>query len=378
MKPYAGRSPLPVCMATAASVIADFSPAERHFTLPQNRRSARLEKALAEMGSDAEFRDGVAPLESLGICVSHKTIQRVSEAVGAAVAETQHGALASANAPEKAPANPPDLLVIEGDGMRLRQLIETGAKREDGEPDNGWRECKVGVVIRCQRGKFNADGSYDEPRAILQTHLATLDDIKSFGPRLKAEAERRGMKHAREVIALSDAGHGLPGMWKEQFPGIEWIVDFSHTAARLFECAQQLERDFKKRAKRFHRWKGLLFDGKMDKLLKELRTAAQAIAPRPETLTALADESPERILWTHIQYLETYREHMDYQRCRRKGWPISSGHVEATCKRIGNRMKGANKRWTRAGAESIATLICDRASGDDRWNNRWPKQIRVA
>ena len=83
-------------------------------------------------------------------------------------------ALAVAHAPEEAPANAPDLLVIEGDGMRLRELIATDAMREDGEPDNGWRECKVGVVIRCKRGRFNKDGSYDEPEAILQTHLATL------------------------------------------------------------------------------------------------------------------------------------------------------------------------------------------------------------
>src|SRR6266700_12888 len=112
-KPYAGLSPSPVSMATAANAVADFSPAEEHFPLPQNRRSPRLERALAEMGSDAEFRDGVAPLETLGISVSHKTIQRVSEAVGSAVAEAQHGALACVQAPEKAPVNPPDLLVIE-------------------------------------------------------------------------------------------------------------------------------------------------------------------------------------------------------------------------------------------------------------------------
>jgi hypothetical protein len=234
------------------------------------------------------------------------------------------------------------------------------------------------VVIRCQRGHFHADGSYEEPKAVLQTHLATLDDIQSFGPRLRAEAERRGMNQAREVIALSDAGHGLPGMWSKHFPGIEWIVDFAHTSSRLFECAQHAESGLAKRQKCFHRWKGLLYDGKMNKLLRELSAAAECLAPRPPALAALPDESPGRVMWTHIQYLETYREHMDYPRCRLKGWPISSGHVEATCKRIGNRMKGANKRWTRPGAEAIAALICDRASGDGRWDKRWPSQITAA
>ena len=236
--------------------------------------------------------------------------------------------------------------------------------RSNGEPDNGWRECKVGVVLRCQRGYFKPDGEYEHPQALLQTYLATMDDIHVFGPLLRAEAERRGLQRACEVIGLSDAGHGMPGLWKEHFPGIEWIVDFSHTAGRLAECAQHIELDEKKRKKLFHRWKGLLLDGHLDKLLRELTTPASERAGRPENVSDLPAGSMERIVWTHIQYIETYRAHMDYPRYKLKGWPIASGHVEATCKRIGNRMKGANKRWTLKGAESIAALICDRASDD--------------
>src|SRR5690349_15895108 len=59
-------------MATAACVNVDFSPGDHYLPLPQSHQSARLRRALAEMGSDAEFRDGVAPLETLGISVSHK------------------------------------------------------------------------------------------------------------------------------------------------------------------------------------------------------------------------------------------------------------------------------------------------------------------
>ena len=364
-------------MATAASANAAFSPSDQSVPLPEHHQSPRLRRALSEMGSDAEFRDGVSPLETLGIRVAHKTIQRVSEAVGAQSAAQQHGALSAVQAPEQAVENAPDLLVIEGDGMRLRERVEKGAKR-NGEPDNGWRECKVGVVIRCQRGFFRPDGVYQHPEALLQTYLATLDDIHVFGPMLRAEAERRGLQHAREVICLSDAGHGLPGLWKEQFPGLEWVIDFFHTSGRLAECAEQIEFDEKKRKKLFHRWKGLLHDGHMDKLLRELTAHASARVARPDHASDLPTGAAERILWTHIQYLETYREHMDYPRYKLKGWPIASGHVEATCKRIGNRMKGANKRWTLQGAESIAALICDRACDDNRWASRWPVQILAA
>jgi hypothetical protein len=329
------------------------------------------------MGSDAEFRDGVEPLETLGIRVNHKAIQRVSEAVGAKVSEQQHGALSSIKAQEQAAGNAPELLVIEGDGMRIRELVEKGSKR-DGEPDNGWRECKVGVVIRCQRGSYRPDGTYEKPKTLLQTYLSTMAGIHVFGPMLRAEAERRGLLRAHEAICLSDAGHGLPGLWNEHFPNITWVIDFFHTAERLAECAQHTEPDEKKRKRRYHRWKGLLYDGHMDKLLRELTTHAESLAMRPASASDLQAGSAERVLWTHIQYLETYRSHMDYPLYRQKGWPIASGHVEATCKRIGNRMKGANKRWTAEGAESIAALICDRASDDNRWADRWPPQILAA
>jgi hypothetical protein len=54
---------------------------------------------------------------------------------------------------------------------------------------------------------------------------------------------------------------------------------------------------------------------------------------------------------------------------------IGSGHAEATCKRVGVRMKGANKRWAPNGAEALATLITDRASEDGRWARRWPPPV---
>jgi len=361
-------------MATAASANADFSPAAEFFPLPEHAQSARLRQAISELGSDCEFRDGVSPLKTLGIPVAFKTIQRVSEAVGAQVAEEFHGASASLKCSALRPENAAELLVIQADGMRLRQRIEARAK----DKHDGWRECKVGLVARCLKGYHDAEGTYHEPQTLLQTSLATLDDVHLFGPRLRAEAERKGLRQAREIVIVSDAGHGLPGLWREHFPGVEWVLDFAHTAGRLSECAAQAFTNDRRRQKLFYRWKGLLFAGKIDKLLSELIERAKALARRPEAPSQLPEESPARILWTHIFYIETYRDHMDYPRYRLRGWPIASGHVEAACKRIGNRMKGANKRWTRYGAEAIAAVISARASGDERWTQRWPKPLQVA
>ena len=361
---------------------AAFSPAEQTFPLPAHPQSARFRQALSELGSDAEFRDGVEPLRTLGVQTAFKTIERVCEAVGTAVAAERHGALAVAQAQDEHPEQPAELLVVEADGLRVRLRLDENAApaplpAEEGteERDRGWRECKAGVVARCLPGYFKANGEYEEPQTLVQTYLATMSDIEVFGPRLRAETERRGWKNAKKIWGLSDAGHGLPGMWSKLFPEAEWGVDFMHVSGRLAECAAQVQPPGKACHKLYHRWKGLLFQGKMAKLQGELRTAAERHSPRPAAPSALLPESPARILWTHLVYLETYQEHMDYPRYRAAGLPIGSGLAEALCKRIGGRMKGANKRWTAEGAEAMSNLICERASQDNRWARRWPAPV---
>ncbi len=355
-----------------------------------------MTRALAECGSSSVFRSGVAPLESVGIRTSFKTIERVSERVGAEVAETQHGPIARSTAQSQAPRNRAELLVLQGDGMRIRERTagdggksdtsaDPSAEADDGIPrqdyDNGWRECKVGVVSRMRRGRVDRNGEYRDPEVLVQTSLATMCDIKVFSEKLLAEAERRGLRKAKEVVAVSDAGHGLPEVWRDQFGGSidAWIVDFHHVSARIHECATVVSRDQRAASKLFGRWKDLLYDGHVEKLLRQLTSHAQEHASRPKKLTRLREGSPGRVLWTHVFYIEKYHEHMDYAYYRSRGWPIGSGHVEALAKQIGVRMKGASKRWTPVvGSEAMANLIADRASQDGRWEKRWPCQVYSA
>lgn len=359
---------------------AAFFPSEEHFPLGEHRQSARLRQALSELGSDAEFRDGVAPLHTLGVLTCFKTIERVSEAVGSDVAAERHGGEALAHSEDEHLDQPAALLVLQADAVKIRYRLseeEQAAQKKlpEEERDRGWHECKVGVVARCLPGHFKRNGEYEEPQTLTQSYVATFDAIKLFSPRFHAESERRGLQHARRVWGLSDAGHGLPGMWAEQFPGLAWGIDFTHVSQRLAECAAQVHPLGPEYHKLRHRWKGLLYDGKRDKLVSELCAAAERHAPRPHQPADLPPGSPERILWTHVNYIEEYREHMDYPRYRAQGLPIGSGHAEAACKRLGVRMKGANKRWTPQGAEAMVTLICERASEDGRWSRRWPPPV---
>ena len=70
---------------------------------------------------------------------------------------------------------------------------------------------------------------------------------------------------------------------------------------------------------------------------------------------------------------------MDYPRFVAQQLPIGSGAVESLCKSlIEAREKQAGMRWTRAGAQAVATLRALRASGD--WAPFWashPLQQRL-
>lgn len=307
---------------------------------------------------------------------SFKTVQRVSEKVGGDLADERHGWEGRLEAPKHAPKNRPELMAVFGDGCRIRQIAEPLPNRPaDAGIDDGWRECKVGVVASMLPGSMGKDGTCVPPATLVQSHLATMDGIELFGQKLRAEAERRGLKRARSVVLVSDAGHGLPEMWAREFPGADWVVDFFHVASRLAECAGEVATPGQGAIALREKWKQMLYDGKVSRLLRSLRVYARRHVDRPKELSALAEGSPGRILWTHVFYIEKYRDHMDYPECRRRGWPIGSGAVESFAKRIGNRMKAASKRWTRDGAESIATLIAERASGDGRWDRRWPAHV---
>lgn len=130
---------------TAAAAAAAFSPAEEKFPLPKEAQSDRFRKALAEAGSNSEFRRSIVPLRTLGIYTSFKTVERVSEREGGNVAHDRHGPFARVEAAKEAPPNPPALMVLQADGMRVRLTEdETDEAPQAAGSGCGWHECKVG------------------------------------------------------------------------------------------------------------------------------------------------------------------------------------------------------------------------------------------
>lgn len=321
-----------------------------------------------------------------------------------------YGPDAMIGAGKEAPKNPAELLIVEGDGSRYRtneadkrkkgdtskaaptdcpSEAQSGASAAcDGiapeERARGWRENKVGVVIRGLPGHTDPDGEYVPPKELVKTYVATTEGIEEFGRDLRTEADRRGIEAAKDAVLVSDNGHGMPAMFEREFPRqytTNRVTDFYHTTGRLSDCTKTIHgegaRDAPARARMYLEIRGLLWDGKAEGIIDKLTPHAEALAPRPKKLSELDSKPDAKELWTHVMYLEKYKDTMDYPTYRAKGWPVGSGSVEAACGQFGDRVKHARMRWTRKGADALHVAKAAILSGDGRWERRYPAPIPV-
>ncbi len=331
------------------------------------------------------YRQAVDVTELFGWSLSHAQAGRIAERVGAEMRSELFGPDATVEAANSTHPNPPELMIISGDGSRYRTNEADRPRRAKDAPpaDRGWRENKIGVVVRALPGKVEKDGSYTAPSELVKTYVATTRTVEDFGRDLRTEADRRGLRRARDVVCVQDNGHGLPAMVRREFADarVHCITDFYHAAERLGEVARLIkgegDRAAAARKRLFERLRSSLWDGRLPELLRMLKRFASKLAPRPATLSELDDAPEARKLWEHALYFEQNAETMRYPEYRARGWPVGSGTVESACGRFGLRVKRSCMRWTRRVADSVHTIMAAIFSEDDRWAERWPGGIPV-
>ena len=340
---------------------------------------------MLEKVAEDDYRGSARSLEIQGNSLSAATVGRVLCREGEVLEQELFGASALLAQHTQAAANPPQLLIVSGDGSRYRT---NEADRRKGQPerkrdpkDRGWRENKIGVVVRAAPGKYDADGKYHPSTELLKTYVASTASIGVFGNMLQIEAQRRGVQKARQVVFLSDNGHGLPEMRRREFPDAAVVTDYYHVTERLFACAKAIKGDGpaheKERERFWHGLKDRLWRGQIERLIGVLAEHAQAHATRPTQLSQLREQSAAHTLWTHVFYLEKYKGSMDYPAYRARGWPIGSGTIESGCGQFGGRFKHSRMRWTRRIANAGHQVKAAILSEDGRWQRRWPPLIPV-
>ncbi len=229
----------------------------------------------------------------------------------------------------------------------------------------GWKEVKVATISAVE---VEVEVERDEEKVVRlsqHSYRAGLWEAKDFAKHQWAEACRRGLEKAKQIVSVND---GAAWIWLIVMmcyaPCIE-IIDWWHAVEKLWNAANSL---FGQGAPQAAAWvqqlKSLLWAGQLRPLIHQVRQACPPDHPLPDTVCVL------------INYLFHNRRRMDYQRYQQAGYPVGSGSVESACKVVvQERMKQAGMRWRRDNAQAMLALRCILLS--ERWNLVWASVFHV-
>jgi hypothetical protein len=328
---------------------AGFSPVDAALAVPPRARiSPALAAWLVRLTVAAPPREAAAVLTDLtGLAVHPDTLREHTTAVGTALADADEAALARVQATREA-AEPvdsaPGTLVVEADGAMVRY-------------QDGWHEVKLGVV-----------GGTADGELVAASYVAARESAERFGPRLLAEAARRGALEVvawegplggrnlavlRPVHVVGDGAHWIWELAAAHFGARTEAVDFYHAAEHIWAVARAV------------------YGADPDEARVGATVAIRALravgaAPVRAALAAIDAEPAEAAAVVRAErgYFTTNAARMDYPALVARGLPIGSGAVESGAKHVvQQRMKRPGQRWSAHGARAMLALRARRASG---------------
>jgi hypothetical protein len=337
-------------------------PKDRELDVVGTGFSPGVRRMMGQVGGREPFDDGRKDLEVLAdLRVTTKAIERVAEAVGEQIEQQnqreQEQILGGKVVPFLGKARIPKLYVaIDASGVPVvaRETEGRKGKDETGKPKT--REAKLGCVFTQREVDEKGYAVRDEEST---TYVGAIETAECFGPRIYAEAVRRGLTRAEKVIVLGDGAKWIWSIAEEHFPGATEIVDLYHAREHLAKVAKLL---YGAKALQSQEWlsarRDELDDGKVEAVI-----AAMSQPPAP-------DNGPQEEVQKEMEYFRGNAERMRYAQFRTQGLFVGSGVVEAGCKTIfGQRLKLSGMHWTVSGANAIIALRCYQLSG--RWEEFW-------
>jgi hypothetical protein len=321
--------------------------------------SPGMRRLMARVGAQEPFDAARQDLAELaGVVVPTKAVERISEAVGAAAEAANQAERTLILAGEVAPVAEAARLYVAMDGTGVpavpRETEGRTGKAADGKAKT--REAKLGCVFT--QTSFDAEGwPIRDPAST--SYVGAIETVEDFGPRIFAEAARRGLHRARMVIVLGD---GAPWIWnlaEAYFPGAIHIVDLYHAREHLAALGRLT---FGSTSEAGKAWvvtrRDELDDGDVEAVIGAIRKL-------PSSDLKVQDE-----LRKEADYFETNKLRMCYKYFRARGFFVGSGVVEAGCKMvIGQRLKQSGMRWSVTGANAVIALRCRLMS--QRWEDLW-------
>ena len=236
-------------------------------------------------------------------------------------------------------------------------------KRKKGDKSKNGRSATLVVMYTMKKG---TDGRLHGP--INKKVYATFGSRKKAIEWARRQATRRGFgpDTTKTIEIVLDGEICLEQRMRKLFPKAILTLDIRHAQEKLWQVGRLFH---KEGSEELAAWVGeleeLLYQGRIDELLKELRRALDRVALRgPGT------KSKRKTLGGAIEYLEKRQGLMEYGKRREEDLVIASGVVEGAARYVvGERLDNAGMRWIEDRAEAVLLLRCIEVNGD--WNSFW-------
>lgn len=322
------------------------NPARERWGLkPKQRISPELQSRLGFTATVAgSYQKAAATAARWGTPMSDNTVHAVVQQLG-----EQARQVALPELP--VPAQEPEFsLVLMMDGWMARQRgLDWGASKRKKKADRvEWKEVKSAVIYRLEQSVKKPSG-----RGILIEKYVVVSppdtEPVDFGATVQAEARRRGLGRARKVYVVIDGAVWLWKVTEDRFSQAIHVLDFHHASEHLWAIAHLLHGEGTDDARTW-----------AEPLLHQLRHGKEEKVVH--TLEALLltssglNVSTRSALQTPVQYFQTHREHIHYQRVARQGGPIGSGSVESLCGQLQDRFKRTGQFWSPSGLRHLLSV----------------------
>ena len=194
------------------------------------------------------------------------------------------------------------------------------------------------------------------PPEVKDKHFcATRQPWAEFGPMVAQQAWALGFYQAERRAFVGDGAETVWTLWRNHFSSSVPILDIIHGLSYVFASALA-GRSFAEGWPIYVRWITWVWQGEVEKVIAEL---AQRQAELGSPQGSDGETHPRVVVSTAVGYLQKHKDKMRYPEYRRQGLPITSSYVESTVKQFNQRVKGSEKFWTEAGAESLLQLRAD-------------------
>lgn len=280
------------------------------------------------------FEEGSEVLEEiLGLDLSAKQIQRVSEYYGAQfnslVESNCEAVISKLEKPDKAEV----YVMVDGSMLCMR-----GESR--------WREMKLARIFNRNQVVDIQENRRQIAASVYVSHLGGVDPFF-------VKLERHLVPYKKKIII----GDGAAWIWKwaeDNYPGATQILDYYHAKEKLVLLAKYQFANEKERKDWILHQCDYLLKGQVQTVLKNIRS-----------LRAMTEQSKQTKQLV-IRYYTEHEDRMMYQQYKEQGLMVGSGPIEAAHRSVlQQRMKLSGQRWSEKGAQAIANLRCYRKA------NQW-------